>query len=45
MKKPNSNLLITESPNKKIISIKKSKINKENLPLNNNILEKKKTNK
>jgi len=41
MKKPNSNLLITESPNKKIISIKKSKINKENLQLNNNILEKK----
>ena len=45
MEKPNSNLLITESPNRKIIKIKKPKINHENLPINENIIEKKKTNK
>ena len=41
MEKPNSNLLITESPNRKIIKIKKPKINHENLPINENIIEKK----
>ncbi len=41
MEKPNSNLLITESPNRNLIQIKKHKFNNQNFTINENIFEKK----